>query len=396
LKASYSSKVKKNQIIPEIYICLNPSNKQSLHAMTQNRNPDSDRIYHFDNFFNISADLICIAGFNGYFKRVNPAVSKLLGYSDEELYSKPINSFVYTPDLKITIETREEVYKNKPLLNFENRYLTKSGEIVWLSWTSMPVLDEKLVYAIAKNITHKKRVEEERNLLLANLTKINKDLKHLTYTTSHDLKSPVNNLLSVFNLIDDSKINDPETLEFLAILKTTTENLKQTLNDSVNVMIQKDKLNVPIEELKLDESLNEVLLSINSLLQNSKVIVNIDFSELNTIIFNKEYLKSIFLNLITNSIKYAKPDCFPIISIYSKNVNGINQLIFSDNGLGFNMNMVENKIFGLHQKFHNHIDSNGIGLYLVYNHVNNLGGKIDVESKINEGVKFTISFKNEI
>jgi PAS domain S-box-containing protein len=364
--------------------------------MTLKRNSDTDKTYHFDNFFNISADLICIAGFDGYFKRINPAVSKLLGYSDEELYAKPINSFIYTPDLKITIETREEVYKNKPLLNFENRYLTKSGEIVWLSWTSMPVIDEKLVYAIAKNITHKKRVEEERNLLLTNLTKINKDLKHITYTTSHDLKSPVNNLLSVFNLIDDSKINDPETLEFLAILKTTTENLRQTLNDSVNVLIQKDKLNVPIQELILEESLNEVLLSINSLLQNSKVTVNIDFSELDTITFNKEYLKSIFLNLITNSIKYAKPDYFPIISISSKTVNGIKQLIFSDNGLGFNMNMVENKIFGLHQKFNNHIDSNGIGLYLVYNHVNNLGGKIDVESEINEGVKFTISFKNVI
>jgi PAS domain S-box-containing protein len=358
------------------------------------KNPDSEQTYHFDNFFNISADLICIAGFDGYFKRINPAVSKLLGYTDEELYANPINSFIYPPDLQITIDTREQVYKNKPLLNFENRYLTKSGAIVWLSWTSMPMLDEKLVYAIAKNITHKKRVEEERNLLLANLTKINKDLKHITYTTSHDLKSPVNNLLSIFSLIDDTKINDPETLEFLAILKTTTESLKQTLNDSVNVLIQKDQLNAPIEELSLQESLNEVTFSIHSLLQNSKVIVNIDFSELDTIKFNKEYLKSIFLNLITNSIKYSKADCSPIISISSKNVNGTNQLIFSDNGLGFDMNKVKNKIFGLHQKFHNHVDSNGIGLYLVYNHVTSLGGTIEVESEINEGAKFTISFKN--
>ena len=112
-------------------------------------NPDSEGAYHFDNFFNISADFICIAGFDGYFKRINPAVSKALGYSEEELYANPISSFVYEPDLKITLETREQVYKNKPLLNFENRYLTKSGAIVWLSWTSMPIESEKLVYAIA-------------------------------------------------------------------------------------------------------------------------------------------------------------------------------------------------------------------------------------------------------
>jgi PAS domain S-box-containing protein len=357
------------------------------------RNPDPEGEYHFDNFFNISADFICIAGFDGYFKRINPAVSKLLGYSDEELYANPISSFVYAPDLKITIETREQVYKNKALFNFENRYLTKTGEIVWLSWTSMPVADKKLVYAIAKNITHKKRIEEERNLLLANLTKVNKDLKHLSYTTSHDLKSPVNNLLSVFDLIDISKINDKETLEFMTILKTTTESLRLTLKKSVDELIHKDELNAPIEKLSLNENLNEVLLSINSLIKNSKIKINIDFSELAEINFNKEYLKSIFLNLITNSIKYSKTDTLPSVSISSKKVNGISQLIYSDNGLGFDMDKVRDKIFGLHQKFHDHIDSNGIGLYLIYNHITNLGGRIEVESKINEGAKFTIFFK---
>ncbi len=170
--------------------------------MTKNKeNPDPEGIYHFDNFFKISADFICIAGFDGYFKRINPAVSQTLGYTEAELYARPISSFVYEADLKNTIETREQVYKNKPLLNFENRYLTKSGEIIWLSWTSMPVMEEKLVYAIAKNITHTKKMEEERNILLAKLTQINKELTVLSHKTSHDLKSPLNNMLAVFNMI---------------------------------------------------------------------------------------------------------------------------------------------------------------------------------------------------
>lgn len=359
----------------------------------QKRNPDSGGTYHFDNFFNISADFICIAGFDGYFKRINPAVSKLLGYSDEELYANPISSFVYSPDLKITIETREQVYKNKPLLNFENRYLTKSGEIVWLSWTSMPVEEEKLVYAIAKNITHKKRIEEERNLLLTNLTQINKELTILSHKTSHDLKSPINNMLSVFSLIDISKINDPETLELINILKLTSENLKQTLNESIDELVENENIHTQIEEVNLNESLEEVLVSINSLILDSKAIINVDFIEFENVTFNKAYIKSIFLNLVTNSIKYAKPHQTPIINIQSKKVNGVNQLIFSDNGLGFDMEKVKDKIFGLYEKFHSNIDSNGIGLYLVYNHITSLGGRIAVESKINEGAKFTISFK---
>lgn len=356
-------------------------------------NPDSEGIYHFDNFFNISADFICIAGFDGFFKRINPAVSKLLGFSEEELYARPISSFVYTPDLKITIETREQVYKNKPLLNFENRYLTKSGEIVWLSWISMPVESEKLVYAIAKNITHKKKVEEERNLLLANLTQINKELTVLSHKTSHDLKSPINNMLSVFSLIDVSKINDPETLELINILKLTSENLKETLNESIDELVENENINTQIEEINLTESLAEVLASINSLVSDSKAIINVDFSAFENVTFNKAYIKSIFLNLLTNSIKYSKPHQVPVITIQSRKNNGVNQLIFSDNGLGFDMDKVKDKIFGLYEKFHSNVDSNGIGLYLVYNHITSLGGRIAVESKINEGATFTISFK---
>ncbi|TDE50140.1 PAS domain-containing sensor histidine kinase [Flavobacterium sp. GT3P67] len=356
-------------------------------------NPDSEGIYHFDNFFNISADFICIAGFDGYFKRINPAVSKLLEFSDEELYARPISSFVYAPDLKLTIETREQVYKNKPLLNFENRYLTKSGAIVWLSWTSMPIESEKLVYAIAKNITHKKKIEEERNLLLTNLTQINKELTVLSHKTSHDLKSPINNMLSVFSLIDVSKINDPETLELINILKLTSENLKQTLNDSIDELVENENINTQIEEINLNESLAEVLVSINSLVRDSKAIIHVDFSAFENVAFNKAYIKSIFLNLLTNSIKYSKPHISPVINIKSQKINGINQLIFSDNGLGFDMDKVKDKIFGLYEKFHSNIDSNGIGLYLVYNHITSLGGRIVVESKINEGATFTISFR---
>ena len=362
--------------------------------MTKNQtNTNANEIYHFDNFFNISADLICIAGFDGYFKRINPAVSKLLGYTETELYARPIISFVYEPDYKITRETREQVYSNKPLLNFENRYVTKSGKVVWLSWTSMPVDSEKLVYAIAKNITHKKRMEEERNSLLTNLTQINKELTVLSHKTSHDLKSPINNMLSVFNLIDVSKIQDPETLELIDILKLTSENLKETLSNSIDELIENENINTHVEEINLRESLDEVLVSVNSLIKDSKAIIHIDFSAVQSIVFNKAYMKSIFLNLVTNSIKYAKLDHAPIITIQSKKTNGINQLIFSDKGVGFDMDKVKDKIFGLYEKFHSNSDSNGIGLYLVYNHITSLGGRIVVESKINEGATFTISFK---
>lgn len=350
-------------------------------------------VLDFELFFEVSADLLCIAGFDGYFKRINPAVSKLLGYSNEELYAKPISEFIYFKDRHITGQHRRNLLKSTPLINFENRYVTKSGKIVWLAWTSIPVDKDEIVYAIAKDVTHKKKLEEERNLLIENLTTVNNDLKLLTYSTSHDLRSPVNNLLAVFDLLDISKIEDEETLEFIDVLKQATESLKDTLNDYVDILNQKNSLKANIQDLSLNDSFNTVIQSLNSLLQSSKATIKADFTEVEMVKFNKSYLESIFLNLITNSIKYARPGYSPVISIYSKRVNSISQLIYIDEGQGFDMAKVQDKIFGLNQKFNNHKDSKGIGLYLVYNHIKSLGGTITLESKLNEGAKFTIVFK---
>lgn len=349
--------------------------------------------FNYSLFFELSPDLLCIAGFDGYFKKINPAVSKLLGYSLEELYSRPINDFVFSEDQTFTDHVRKELTKAKPLSNFENRYLTKYGEIVWLSWTSLPIESENLVFAIAKNITHRKRLEEERNNILTNLTKANEDLKQLTYTTSHDLRSPVNNLLSIISLLNESKITDLSTLKFLRLLKLSGENLRELLAKYVDVLSEKHDSYAPLEEVDLDQTLQGVLKSINSLLESAKATIHSDFSKVGKVEFNKIYMESVFLNLITNSIKYSRPDRYPEISIQSEIHNGRTRLVIRDNGLGFDLEKVKDRIFGLHQKFHEHTDSKGIGLYLVHSHVTNLGGQIAVESRVNEGTTFFISFK---
>lgn len=349
--------------------------------------------FKYDLFFELSPDLLCIAGYDGYFKKVNPAVSKLLGYTVDELYTRPINDFVFCGDKRTTQKVRNELTKSKPLFNFENRYVKKNGEIVWLSWTSQPVENDQLIFAIAKDITHSKMQEADRSELLTNLTNTNNDLKQLTYTTSHDLRSPVNNLLAVLDLLDISKITDEDANELLSIVKLSGEYLKETMDNYVDALSEKHQKLANIEVVDLNKSLDKVKKSIHSLMEVSKITVHTDFSKLDKIRFNQAYMESVFLNLITNSIKYARPDCLPVISIHSEKIKGRNQIIYSDNGQGFDMEKVKDKIFGLQQKFHNYKDSKGIGLYLVHNHISSLGGKITVESEVNEGAKFIMSFK---
>ncbi|MEX2569039.1 MAG: PAS domain S-box protein, partial [Cyclobacteriaceae bacterium] len=168
-----------------------------MEYQTKDHQIGEGQLFNMGLFFDLSPDLLCIASFDGYFKKVNASLIKLFGYSKEELYAQPIHCFVYEADVEKTLKSRENVKNGTPLLNFENRYVTKKGEIIWLSWTSVPSKSEGFIYAIAKNITHIKRLEEDRNFLINNLTIANKELKELTYTTSHDLRAPVNNLLAI-------------------------------------------------------------------------------------------------------------------------------------------------------------------------------------------------------
>jgi len=349
--------------------------------------------FNTELFFEISPDLFFIAGYDGYFKKVNPAVCALLEYSEEELLSKPINDFIHKDDLEKTINSRQKVMNGIALMNYENRYITKSGESIWLAWTATSLKNVNLIYAIAKDITYKKRIEQERNDLLANLKKINNNLKTITYTASHDLRSPVNNLLTVFELLDTTKIEDEETIEFIEILKTVSEGLKDTLNNYVDNINHNDTMSLTVDKLSFQDSLNNVIHSIKAIITESKTTFLLDFSQAESVTFNKAYLESVFLNLITNAIKYSRTDVAPVITITTQKIDGITTLCFSDNGIGIELDKVKDKIFKLNQKFHTNDDSNGIGLYLIYNHIKDLGGTIEIASQLNKGTTFTIKFK---
>jgi len=146
-------------------------------------------------FFELTPDLVCIAGKDGFLKQVNPAVVHKLGYTEAELYTKPIESFIHPEDKAMTASNRERLLAGKALLNFINRYVTKTGEVVWLEWTSIYVSEKEIVFAIAKDVTERKILEEKANdkykkfksLATHFKNSIEKDRKHLAYELHEEL-----------------------------------------------------------------------------------------------------------------------------------------------------------------------------------------------------------------
>ena len=102
------------------------------------------------------------------------------------------------------------------------------------------------------------------------------------------------------------------------------------------------------------------------------------------------YLDSIVLNLITNAIKYRSPNVDGVLKIWNEFREGYIVLSFQDNGLGIDLEQYGNKLFGLHKTFHGNTDSRGIGLYISKNQIEQMGGKIEVESKVDEGTVFRV------
>ena len=116
-----------------------------------------------NQIFNFAPDIICIVGIDRYFKKVNPAMCTLLEYTEEEILNKPMDEFIHSDDFDKSINAFENQAANKPTFYFENRFITKSGKIKWLAWTSTHASEEGLFFSVAKDITDKKGLEELLN-----------------------------------------------------------------------------------------------------------------------------------------------------------------------------------------------------------------------------------------
>ncbi len=125
-----------------------------------------------DRFFTLSLDMLCIANFDGYFLDLNPAWERTLGFTLEELKAKPFIDFVHPDDRESTIAEAEKIMTTgQNVASFENRYLCKDGEYRWILWSSSLSLEKRLYYAVGRDITRRKQVEDalerEQNLLKA-------------------------------------------------------------------------------------------------------------------------------------------------------------------------------------------------------------------------------------
>ena len=328
---------------------------------------------------------------------VNNAFAEITGYTANEVFGKSLEILFGENSGPLEIEKLKKAVQDYKECFIEIISYKKNGEEFWLEFSMIPVTNKDGEHShwisIQRNITDDKIKEKEKEQLIRELTQNNKDLKEFSYITSHNLRAPLSNLTGLIELIEDISIEDPELKEIINGFSKSTHLLNDTINDLVKVIIIKDNPSVQKENVSIKDIFENVFNQLSYLIQTIEPIIKIDLDEVPVLEVNKSYLESIFLNLLTNALKYRDTTRQLKLNVTTKVADKKLIITFKDNGIGIDLEKNKNKIFGLYQCFHNHPDSKGFGLYLVKSQVESMGGSISVQSNVGVGTTFTIIFE---
>jgi PAS domain S-box-containing protein len=282
-------------------------------------------------------------------------------------------------------------------VNYETSFTSENGVILWYDNLNTPVKDSDgqiLGMILSRtDITERKLLELERENITEDLIQRNKDLEQFAYITSHNLRGPVANILGSVNILQEEDLGKTEKKVFLSVLKQSVDKLDTVIIDLNHILEIRNAVNEKKENVILSGLIVDIQSGIQQTIENEQVKFVLNFSECNRVLSIKSYLHSIFYNLITNSIKFRKPDIAPQIEISSQVHPGILRIIYRDNGLGLNSEKLKSQVFGLYKRFHFHTEGKGMGLFMVKTQVETLGGRIKLNSEENMGCEFILDFK---
>ncbi|TXE19595.1 PAS domain S-box protein [Psychroserpens burtonensis] len=331
---------------------------------------------------------------------------KILGFEERELTKSPTewdrrvhpeDSETYFKDFKAHINGSLDVYRN------EHRVLCQDGNYKW-------IFDKgKIVERNAKgkptriigthtDITYRKKKEVQAELYLELITSQNERLHNFTHIVSHNLKTHIGNFKNILEFLDETN-SEEEKEELLHHLKTISGALTTTIVDLDDIISIKTKSNAK----ELNESVNvfdcaeKVINSLEMDIAHSEIAIYNSIIKDDFINVNRSYLESILYNLISNGIKYKSNNRNSKITLQSVHSENELKILIEDNGIGIDTHKYKSQLFEIYQTFHStkRDDSRGVGLYITKTQMEALGGTIGVESTLDEGSTFMLTFKKQ-
>lgn len=366
-----------------------------------------------ETIFNSGHVSIIRTDVDGLITHFNQGAEKLLQYSATEMIGKQTPAIIHLEEEVVQRGKELTELLGRPIMGFDvfvelakqENYESRDWTYVRKDGSTYPV---QLVVTVIRNregevvgflgvgtdITETKRRENEIKSLLEITISQNERLKNFAHIVSHNLRSHSGNidmLLDLYMLSDPTIVNN----DYISLLKQGSTNLKETIAN-LNEVVQ---INTSIDEklisINLYKNIESVLIGVIQLANEASVsIVNEVEKEVN-ILGIPAYLDSIILNFITNGIKYRSVDRKSTVILSSSIQDDFVLFRVEDNGVGIDLKKHGAKLFGMYKTFHGNEDARGIGLFITKNQIEAIGGRIEVESKLNAGTIFNIYLKHE-
>jgi len=327
---------------------------------------------------------------------------KILELDSADIFDDPErwDKIVHPDDLPKYYSDIHEHFDNKiPYYENYHRVMTSSGNYKWILDRGKVIKRDENGKPLRVIGTHTDvSLQKEKELELLKTMKLYSDqnsrLLNFSHIVSHNLNTQAGNIKSILDFIDADV--DKQTInEMLLHLRTVSNDLNDTISNLTQIVKTQSNINIAVAPLKLYEYIEKTISTIKRYDKQTNVSIINNVPKYLKINFNPAYLESVLLNFTTNAIKYAHPDRDPVIVFdFGIEPEGYKSLKITDNGLGIDLAVYGDLLFGMYKTFHKHEEARGIGLYITRNQIEAMKGSVFVESEVGAGTSFKIVFND--
>lgn len=340
-----------------------------------------------NRFFGLSMDMMCILGFDGHPKEVNPAWEETLGIGADESRERPLVDLVHPEDRDEVAGCLERLTQGEAAVSFECRCLRRDGSHIWVSWKATAFPEERISYAVARDVTEEKRALESLEQHARDLARSNAELEQFAYIAAHDLREPLREV-SLFVQLLRKRCAGRLGEDADELIQGAVDGAARMfgLIDGILAYSRVGKIDNPSGMVDCNDLLREAQLNLRGTLEQAGAAV--EAAPLPVVSGHRSQLLSLFQNLIENGVRY-RGSAAPRIQVMAEPRGHDWVFSVSDNGIGIDREHYE-KIFRIFHRLERRQGpgGTGIGLAIAKKVVEAHGGKIWVESDVGKGSTF--------
>lgn len=354
-----------------------------------------------NQFFTLSLDMMCIAGVDGRIRRLNPALEKTLGLSASEAVFRPMSELVHPQDLPLAQAAVRKLQAGAQIDGLEIRFRTRDGSYRWLICNAIAVPKQRLIFAAARDISERKRLEDRLRQQNVELEETNQRVEaanrmksEFLANMSHELRSPLNGIIGFSELIHDGRLGQvaDRQKDLLGRVLQSAKHLLQLINGILDLSkVEAGRLEFHPETLSTGKLVQEVTGILSGLAAAKRIrIETMVEPEVATVVADPARLKQILYNYLSNALKFTEEAGLVTVNVRAEGA-GEFRLEVADTGVGIAPQDIA-KLFVEFQQLDSgkakRYQGTGLGLALTKRIVEAQGGRVGVESAPGQGSKF--------